>query len=190
MKLCRWETSITEQCIWTTMLKIINEWKNYGPVSSQVSLAVPRTAHLNGRQNSCPSQCIDSFFLYNPHPPPVSHVGSKKPIRHSSLTPAPRLFQTIAGISPRTFLLVSYQQSTTGDWGWESEEWPRVFISSHLPTDLWSTAVLYFKALTVSYQCRNIPQLCNNPSTVFKQSIWKNQQNIFGLLYYYLIITK
>lgn len=45
---------------------------------SQVSLTVPKIAHLNGREKTCPAQCIGSFLLYNPHLPPVSHGGPKK----------------------------------------------------------------------------------------------------------------
>lgn len=45
---------------------------------SQVSLTVPRTAHLNGREKTCPPQSIGSFLLYNLHLSPVSHGEPKK----------------------------------------------------------------------------------------------------------------
>lgn len=68
---------------------------------SQVSLTVPRTAHLNGREKTCPPQSIGSFLLYNLHLPPVSHgKPKKKQSDTSSLRPDPRLCQTVAGLSP------------------------------------------------------------------------------------------
>lgn len=151
----QWETSITEQCAWTTMLKIVNYWKK--PMGQSVArfllLFLEQPTWMGDKRLSPHNGLILSPCII-----PICHLylmlDQKNQSDISSLGPDPCLFQTIAGISPWTFLLVSYYQRTAEEW--ESEEWPRVFISSRLPTDLWSTAVLYFKALTVSDQCRNI----------------------------------
>lgn len=66
------------------------------------------------------------------------------------------------------FLLVSITGVQQETKEWESEEWPGVFISSHLLTDVWSTAVLHFKALAVSEKCRNIGLKC--PWSMWKKS--------------------
>lgn len=123
---------------------------------------------------------LHSFLLCDPHLPPVSHVGSKKPNQtpvHMEQIHVCSKLQQESSHEPLCWAAITAVLQETEKW--ESQEWPGVFISSHF-TDLWSAAVLYFKALTVSDQCRNIPQ-CNNTNIVFKcpQSTWKNQQNIF-----------
>lgn len=111
----QWETSITEWCIWTFMLKIINQWeKTNGPASSQVSLAVPRTAHLNGRQKTCPpnalvlSSCvIPLYHLY-------LMLDQKNPIRHQFTWSRSVSVPNHSRNQPRNSLLASYHWSERG----------------------------------------------------------------------------
>lgn len=154
----QWETSITEQCIWTAMLKTVNQWeKTMGQSAARcLSLFLEQPTWMGGKRLVLHNalilfSCI--ILIYHL----LSQVGSKNPVRHQLTQSRSMSVPSCSRNQSLDFLLLSSQHSTTGDWGWESEEWPRVFISSHLPTDLWSTVVLYFKALIVSDQCRNIP---------------------------------
>lgn len=148
---------VRDDCL-GTMHYVENSWserkkKQQTTQTSQIA-GVSSCSQNYERQRNSTSQCINCIPLYYHYPglPHLYPVLDQKPIK--SFRSDLRLLQTVVSI---TFCGLFYWSAITGEQEERSRSLktqPEAFSPSHLPTAFWSIVVFYFKASTVSEQCK------------------------------------